>query len=187
MNDKTFKNFKINSNNKEAFNKSKEFLSNNRGLFLFGSAGSGKSHLAKAAYNELKKKYSCKFISMPELLLEIRETFRSKSSELAVIDYYTDEQEYLFLDDLGAEKISEYSVQTVYLILSRWERRFETKEKSKLFITSNYDLDTISKPERMGDRISSRIVGTCVIQKMICYFGIDEDYRLHQNEKQTGG
>jgi len=185
MNDKTFKNFKLNSNNKEAFNKAKEFLTNSSGLFLFGLSGSGKTHLAKAAYNELKRQHNCEFVSTPELLLEIRETFSNKGSERAIIDYYTNDCRYLFLDDFGAEKISDYSIQTVYLILSRWERKLEREGKSKLFITSNYNLDEISN--KMSDRLSSRIAGLCVVQKAICYFGVDEDYRLHQNKEQTGG
>jgi len=160
---KSFESYKINEFNKDAFNKAKAFLNNNRGLFISGTVGSGKTHLATAAYNVIKEKAKARFISVPELLMDIRETFGSHGSERDIVDKYTHDTEYLFLDDFGAENPSDFSIEVLYLILSRWEKKLENPRydfKSKLFITSNFDLDKLA--DVMSDRLASRITGICV-------------------------
>jgi DNA replication protein DnaC len=160
---KCFENYKVNEFNKDAFNKAKAFLNNDRGLFISGTVGSGKTHLATATYNIVKSKSNAKFISVPELLLDIRETFGSRGSERDIVDKYTCDTEYLFLDDFGAENSSDFSIEVLYLILSRWEKKLENPRcdfKSKLFITSNFDLNKLA--DVMSDRLASRITGICV-------------------------
>jgi len=58
----------------------------------------------------------------------------------------------LLLDDIGAEKASEWVKQTLYLII---DNRYGNMKKT--FITSNLTLNQISN--QLDDRISSRIAG----------------------------
>ena len=96
------------------------------------------------------------FISVPELLLEIRDTFQSNEiSEKAVIDKYS-WVDVLILDDLGVEKTSDWVLQTLYTIM---DRRY--REELRTIITSNLDIEEIR--EKFDDRIASRIVGMCRI------------------------
>lgn len=136
----------------------KDFLTNKKGLFLSGVCGTGKTHLAVACYISLKLSgKSVKFISVPELLLEIRETFNNNGeTERELIERYS-EYEFLFLDDLGVEKQSHFSSESLYLLLDRRDRQ----AKEKIFITSNLSLQEIS--ERLSDRIASRIAGLCEV------------------------
>lgn len=144
------------------------------GVFLTGPAGTGKTHLAVAMiadylsecepvirYNgitfELKMPRKPRFISVPDLLLKIRNTFKEGSieAEQEVIDEFTENRPTVF-DDLGAEKSSEFSIQTLYTILNaRYSNVLPT------IITSNMTLAQVS--ERVGDRIASRIAGMCKI------------------------
>lgn len=178
--EKTFDNFVITEKNKEAFQKTKDFLTNDTGLFLFGPVGCGKTHLAQATRYELRKcpewqeKYP-RFVPVPELLLRIRSSFNNYSDETEemIIDELTHRSEYLFLDDFGAEKISDFSIETIYLILDRRLRL----GKWKVFITSNFSLSQLA--ELTSDRIASRILEMCEIQEIY-----ETDWRLKKKNEE---
>lgn len=139
------------------------------GLFLAGPRGLGKTYLAVAlmremilatqpVYHEGSYKIDLKrmplFVTVPELLLEIRETFNGNQiSEKAVIDKYS-RVDVLVLDDLGAEKTSDWVLQTLYTIV---DRRY--REELRTIITSNLSIEEIE--EKLNDRVASRVVGMC--------------------------
>ena len=133
-------------------------------LFLTGSCGSGKTHLAVSVLREMVKNNlleDATFITVPELLLEIRQTFQPPSlgiiySETDVIESYTSIP-FLILDDLGAEKASEWTITTLYLIIDRRNR----EERPTIF-TSNLSLSEIE--HRLSARIASRLADCQVIQ-----------------------
>lgn len=143
-------------------------------LFLHGSRGVGKTYLMAAILreiilktppakqnNKLYRKFNkmLLFISVPELLMEIRACYNKKDiNEEELISKYSD-IDILFLDDLGAEKPTEWALQTLYLIIDRRYRNIK-----RTIISSNYNLNQISK--RLDDRISSRIAGMCKVIKI---------------------
>jgi len=143
-------------------------------IFLHGSPGIGKTHIAAALMrekilgdNEAHYTYPDKsvrvympsypvMITIPDLLLEIRECFNGgQESESSIIERYS-AKKCLILDDMGVEKTSEWSIQTLYSII---DRRY--REEKQTLITSNLTLDEIA--EKVGDRIASRIAGMCKV------------------------
>ena len=140
-------------------------------LVLYGNTGCGKTHLAIAMMRQavitdinriLELKWVCdvrpkiltpRFIPAPELLLEIRQSFRddSPTSEADVIKKYC-EAGLLVLDDLGSEKTSEYSITTLYIIIDRRDR-----ELLPTIITTNLSQKEVE--EKLGARIASRLAG----------------------------
>ena len=108
------------------------------GLYLHGPCGVGKTFLAVALMREailktepvkkspygdaLRMPYEQMpwFINVPDLLLEIKESFQegSEISERQVIEKYS-RYETLILDDLGAEKVTDWVLQTLYTIINR--------------------------------------------------------------------
>lgn len=132
-----------------------------KGLFLWGDFGSGKTYVAICILRRLLLAGNdVKFCSVPELLLEIKNTFGADSqwSEKDIIDKYSN-YPYLLLDDMGAEKCSPWSLQVLYLIIDRRDRFMRPT-----IITSNLSLDEIKN--KLSDRISSRICGMCEIIKL---------------------
>lgn len=141
------------------------------GLVLYGNTGCGKTHLAAAIARERlirrlndilgkddlgKMTYTYGrmiFVTVPDLLLDIRESFKSeaKESEAEIIDTYSSVQ-FLVLDDLGSEKTSEYAITTLYIILDRRDR-----EMKSTVITTNLSLKEIE--DKLNARISSRMAG----------------------------
>lgn len=156
------------------------------GLFLTGDRGTGKTHLAVALMRDCiltmqpeienddentpadrikaRLPWKPRFVSIPELLLQIRATFGKtpnaswqmeapEETEEQIIGKYSTVP-FLVMDDMGVEKTSDWSMQTLYTII---DRRY--REMRKTIITSNLTLDEIAR--KLDDRISSRIAGMC--------------------------
>ena len=144
----------------------------NTGLILFGKAGSGKTHLAVAIVRQVieRKQIAVKVARTVELLADIRKTFNDhdgyrveNESELIQKLAYVP---LLVLDDLGAEKISDWVREIFYRIIDeRW------LEQRPIIVTSNLNLKELE--ERVGDRIVSRIAGVCVPLELQ-----NQDYRI---------
>jgi len=123
-------------------------LNTRRGLYLFGHAGSGKTHLAAAIANALVLKTEVRFVTAPELLLEIRKTFNTQG-DTGLLDKLS-KTKLLIIDDLGSEKPTEWVQETLFVLI---DRRYT--HLLPTVITSNYSLDQLK--ERLGYRIASRI------------------------------
>lgn len=153
-----------------------EWLENDKGLYLGGGIGCGKTHLAISCIKELALKYdsNCmKFRPVSELLLQIRETFNDKNGEdeSDIVEKYSN-YTYLVLDDFGNQKVSEFVVETLYLIINA---RYNAN-KNKIIITSNLELQELSK--MFDDRIASRLNEMC----KVTYFKLP-DYRQEKKGK----
>ncbi|GIN38403.1 ATP-binding protein [Heyndrickxia oleronia] len=143
-------------------------------LLLQGSYGVGKSHLSYAIAKYLKDKGKVViFITMPELLNVLRDSYsKSDYSEIDILDACKN-CDLLILDDLGAEYVKNdngkesWAVDKIFTIIN------SRVDKPTIF-TTNYKSDELSKKYgNHGGRIVSRMMnGTNVIK-------IDaDDYRL---------
>ena len=126
-----------------------------RGLFIHGPVGTGKTHIAAA----LLRTRSGMGNTVPRLLLSLRKSFEDQeTSEAQIIDRYS-RYSFLVLDDMGAEKSSEYSIQSLYLII---DQRY--RDMLPTIITSNLSLTELAN--KLDDRIASRIAGMCDVVKL---------------------
>jgi len=138
-------------------------------VLLTGLTGCGKTHLAvsmvrhlifiatKPLYSEpYDNRSSALFVTVPELLLEIRKSFNKENQdESDVVDKYS-QVPLLILDDLGAEKCSEWAETTLYIIIDRRNRN-----EMMTIVTSNLSLQEIE--QHLGARIASRLSDMKVI------------------------
>lgn len=136
-----------------------------KGMYIHGPVGSGKTHVMYALVGKIlepqddygNSKFKTKFWNMTELIHAIKRDFDVSAGEK---HHYEDElMEYpsiLFLDDLGAEKPTEFVAETIYLIINR-----RYNDMKPTIITSNFRLDGLA--DRVGDRIASRIGEMCDI------------------------
>jgi DNA replication protein DnaC len=131
-------------------------LEKGRGLWFMGDVGTGKTTLAmlvsKAALDAGR---SVAIYSLPRLLAEIRKTFeeRSEQSYLDLLDRLA-AVDLLHIDDLGAERTSEWVLEQLYSIINA---RYE--DRRSLVVTTNLGHDELR--EQIMPRTVSRLVEMC--------------------------
>lgn len=135
------------------------------GLYLCGPSGTGKTIQAAQILIEVHMRslkqnlpfYDFRFVSVPQLLQNIKATFNGDNNDESVIVKDLSEADFLILDDLGVEKSTEWVMQILYLILNY---RYEYLKTT--IITSNYSINDLI--DKFGsDRIPSRIAGMCEV------------------------
>jgi DNA replication protein DnaC len=134
------------------------------GLFLEGQPGVGKTHLAVAVLKQIVAATGARglFYDTRELLRLIRSTYDPsiRTTEIEVLRPVLT-ADLLVLDDLGAEKTSEWVDETMNLIVNT-----RYSERRLTLFTSNYpdipdDTDPNSLLFRIGARMRSRLHEMC--------------------------
>jgi DNA replication protein DnaC len=140
------------------------FPGGGRGLFLEGQPGVGKTHLAVAILKQVIQTGGAHglFYDTRDLLRVIRSTYDPsiRTTELEVLRPVM-HADLLVLDDLGAEKTSEWVEETMNLIVNT-----RYNERRLTIFTSNYpdipdDTDPNSLLFRIGSRMRSRLHEMC--------------------------
>jgi DNA replication protein DnaC len=141
-----------------------EFPSVGRGLFLEGQPGVGKTHLAVAVLKRVIERTGARglFYDTRDLLRVIRSTYDPsiKTTELEILRPVMS-ADLLVLDDIGAEKTSEWVEETMNLIVNT-----RYNERRVTIFTSNYkdipdDTDPNALLFRIGHRMRSRLHEMC--------------------------
>lgn len=132
----------------------KDFLEDGRGLLLSGTVGTGKTYFAACIANRLiDKGYRVLMTNFARLTNQIQGTFEGKQALIDDLNRYP----LLILDDLGAERKSEYMQEMVFNII-------DSRYRSGLpfIITTNLSLEEIKKPQDLTcSRIYDRILERC--------------------------
>lgn len=169
-------------------NSVENFEKTRKGLYLFGKAGTGKTHTAYAICNNLQKKgFQVVAFKAIEILKMIKEDmnfeeknrvfesngdiyFKKSSSfsnvSINFLEGINNYKNFLFIDDFGTEKGTEWVLETFYSII---DKKYE--DMIPVIITSNCNLNELGI--KMGDRIASRIAQMCDVIEMS-----GQDWRL---------
>jgi len=127
-----------------------------KGLYFCGGVGTGKTHLAVAVMNELirRKRIPSLFVTVPELLDNLRETYNKPGRNLDEWMDVVQNAEFLVLDDLGSERTTEWVRERIFVIVNHRYR-----EALPTVFTSNIGPKDLA--EQLGERTASRIIAMC--------------------------
>ena len=134
-----------------------------KGLLFHGDNGVGKTHLAVALMKEAIRRKGARaiFFETRDLLKLVRDTYNNQveATELEVLRPVL-EAELLVLDDIGAEKKSEWVEETLGLIVNtRYSERRITVFTTNLTDAENTEPNSLAL--QLGLRIRSRLKEMC--------------------------
>jgi DNA replication protein DnaC len=150
-----------------------ENLDCGRGLWIYGSAGTGKTTLAMLVSRmALEAGRSVAIYSLPKLLARIRRTYDAAPGEQSYAQLFERlaSVDLLHIDDLGAEKQTEWVLEQLYALVNE---RYEAQRS--LVVTTNHDESKLE--DQIGARVVSRLAEMCETLPVF-----DEDRRWRSRE-----
>lgn len=132
-------------------------LDQGKGIWLMGDTGTGKTTLAMLVSKEaLRRNHTVAIYSMPSLLTRIRATFDAEAGEESYAEFFERlcDVDLLHIDDLGAEKQTDWVLEQLYaLINERYERQ------KSVVVTTNLTQEELEA--QIGNRTVSRLIEIC--------------------------
>ncbi len=149
-----------------------------KGMYLYGSFGSGKSYMINAVLNELSLKgEKCISVYVPSLLRKLKDSFDNKDYTYRQVFTDLETADVLLLDDIGAENNTDWSRDEV--LSSLLQSRMDNKKIT--FFTSNLDIDSLdehlSKTKSGVDKLKSRRIIERVLELSTPISLISDDRR----------
>ena len=124
------------------------------GLLLYGGVGTGKTFYAACIANRLiERGVAAKMTSFARITNDMQEIPGERREYLTELVRYP----LLILDDLGAERASEYMLEQVYTVVNA---RYETGKP--MIITTNLPIEEIKEPNDLRRRrVYDRVLERC--------------------------
>lgn len=139
----------------------KEYPTTKKGLYLYGSFGSGKTYLVAAAFNELAKKgVKSAMVFWPEFLRSLKSSFGNDFSQ---IYNRVKKAPLLLIDDIGAETSTAWSRDEILCPILQ----YRMQEHLPTFFTSNLDLKGLEQHFSMTKDGVEQVKAKRLMERMI--------------------
>ncbi|MBR2067064.1 MAG: ATP-binding protein [Solobacterium sp.] len=142
--------------------KAMEYSQEEKSVYLYGTMGSGKTYLAACACNaQARKGKKVAFIHYPSFCKRVSYFAGSEEVELEI--QRIRRADFLVIDDIGAEMVSEYNRDAILLPLLNY--RFDQKKTT--WITSNFDFAVLENHLTSSNRgISAEAKAMRIVERI---------------------
>mgnify|MGYP001596691617 CR=1 FL=1 len=148
-----------------------------KSYYIWGGVGTGKTRIAYGIVKRgIEKTYELavkdldgntgvfspiKFYNFPKMLMYIKNGIGADKKYLDTLNIVeiAEEKNTIIIDDIGSEKFTEWTIETLYQIINE---RYENM--LPIIFVSNLSLADLAG--KVGDRISSRIAEMCEVIKL---------------------
>jgi len=154
----TFQNFKTSQENESVFYTVKNWSEDSAtGLLLLGPTGTGKTHLITALGRSLLRRGVRVLFWNATRLFDFLRSCEGRDLESAM--QQVEKAKILFLDDLGAEKMTEFSE-------SKLERIFSYRLDNRLPLIATTNLTEGDLVQTFSDRVISRLIALVTVLEL---------------------
>ena len=134
-----------------------------KGLYLHGNFGCGKTYLVSALFNELAKKdVHSTIIYFPEFLRSLKASFGSGDDEYNARFDVVKESPILLLDDIGAEKLSDWARDEVLGVILQ----YRMEEHLPTFFTSNLSIKELEDHLNISNNAADKVKARRIIERI---------------------
>ena len=141
------------------FNKNKKV----KGLYLYGNFGCGKTYLISSLFNELaKNNIHSTIVYFPELLRSLKASFGNIEDNYEERFDAVKESPLLLLDDIGAEKLSDWARDEVLGVILQ----YRMEEKLPTFFTSNLSLKELEEHLQITSNSINKVKARRIIERI---------------------
>lgn len=133
-----------------------------KGLYLSGNFGCGKTYLISAMFNELAKRgKKVAIVYYPEFLRALKESFKDDDEYKEKFNYIKT-TEYLLLDDIGAETVTEWSRDEILGTILQ----YRMEEKLPTFFTSNLNIEELENHLSLANKQVDKVKSKRIIERI---------------------
>lgn len=140
----------------------KNSLEEEKGIYLCGNPGVGKSYLMMCVSNYYAKKGKrVSYVKVPQLISDLKAYFNEYDYQRDILNdlYYS---EILILDDLGSESVSKWSRDTIlFPILD-----FRMERKLKTYFTSNLPLEQLEVKYATCEKVKDNVAAIRITERI---------------------
>ena len=163
--------YKDDANRLETVKKLKEFYDDYldhkkvKGIYLHGNFGCGKSYLISALFNELaKKNIKSIVIYFPELLRSLKASFNNEEDKDEFEERFNEIKEapLLLIDDIGAEKVTEWSRDEILGSILQ----YRMNQNLPTFFTSNLSIDDLEEHLSLAKQKYDKLKARRIIERI---------------------
>ena len=134
-----------------------------QGLYLYGNFGCGKTYLVSALFNELaKKNIKSTIIYFPEFLRSLKASFGNIEDNYNERFDVVKESPLLLLDDIGAEKLSDWARDEVLGVILQ----YRMEEHLPTFFTSNLSLKELEDHLQITNSSADKVKARRIIERI---------------------